>query len=443
MKQYWNNERALVYEGVTSTFYLILTQGPLLTAMALFFHLDVILLAVVSSFPLVFQVFQLITPWIIGRVKSRKRLLIAANSFRFVWIVVIAALIDNRRDPWMFVAVFAAAQAANAIAGNTWMSLVRDLVPEIHRSRFVGHRNAYISLVTVVLVFGYSWVIDTVPPPLNYIVVLSASLVGTLLSVLYLLPVDEKQAATPGKPARLGRIVKDRNFMKLCRAYFLWNGVIMISAPFFSYHQLTNLHLSLTLVSFSTVAMSLLSILFYRVWGRISDRMGNKSVLVFGILIVGTTPILWILMNDVTWPAAMVIDVLFASVGWAALNIAFIALPMEVSPDASPMYFALYFAAGGVGGVAGSLIGGISAEILSGLRFAFLGFHLYGIQLMFIGVGILRYLTILLFLRIETKRYVPPHTLVANVLSVVARRGPVRPYEATRLDIRKSIDAPG
>jgi len=148
-------------------------------------------------------------------------------------------------------------------------------------------------------------------------------------------------------------------------------------------------------------------------------------------------------MNDVTWPAAMVIDVLFASVGWAALNIAFIALPMEVSPDASPMYFALCFAAGGAGGVAGSLIGGISAEILSGLRFAFLGFHLYGIQLMFIGVGILRYLTILLFLRIETKRYVPPHTLVANVLSVVARRGPVRPYEATRLDIRKSIDAPG
>ncbi|TVR02247.1 MAG: MFS transporter, partial [Spirochaetaceae bacterium] len=120
-----NTERALIGEGVASTFYIILTQGPLFTAMAIFFGLDAVLIGITASFPLAFQLVQVFNPWLLARVRSRKRLLFAANSGRFLWIILIVAAIRGTHTPALFLVVFAVTQMTNAIAGNTWMSLVR------------------------------------------------------------------------------------------------------------------------------------------------------------------------------------------------------------------------------------------------------------------------------------------------------------------------------
>ncbi|TVQ39263.1 MAG: MFS transporter [Spirochaetaceae bacterium] len=424
------SEKALIYEGVASTFYIILTQGALFTAMALYFGLDAVMIGVTASFPLAFQVVQVVNPWLLRRVRSRKRLLIAANSARFVWIIVIASLVLRRQSAALFIVVFAIAQVANAVAGNTWMSLVRDVVARADQGGFVARRNAFISIITVFLVLGYSRIIDVVTPPWNWALVLLISLVGTVLSLRFIEPVEEPHYSPAVDRIGYRQVLHDANFMRLCGAYFVWNVVFLISAPFFAYHQIVNLGLSMTVIGVAAVSLSVLSVIFYRFWAFVSDRMGTKTILVAGIMVASCTPVLWLLMTDSMWPYTMVADVVLAAFAWAALNIAFIALPLEVSKDSSPGYYAVYFALGGLGGLLGSIIGGFGAAWLNGLSVRIAGETIYGIQFLFVSVGFLRLATLKLFSAVHAERYVPPHSMVINVLSVMARRPPLRPFES-------------
>jgi len=52
-------------------------------------------------------------------------------------------------------------------------------------------------------------------------------------------PLEEKRAKTTGSLNDLRLVTKDKNFMKLCMAYFAWNFVILIASPFFAIINLT------------------------------------------------------------------------------------------------------------------------------------------------------------------------------------------------------------
>lgn len=62
--------------------------------------------------------------------------------------------------------------------------------------------------------------------------------------------------------------------------------------------------------------------------------------------IVSITPAIWILMNERDWILAMILDAILSGVGWAAVNLAFVTLPLEAASSSSP--FAVFSALGGL-----------------------------------------------------------------------------------------------
>lgn len=430
-----DNEAALIREGVVSTWYIILTQGPLLTALSLFFGLDVFTLAVLTAVPLILQVFQLITPHLIDLLQNRKALLIGANGTRVVWIIVIVSLLLGHRDALLFSLIFCLSQAANAVAGNTWMSMVRDLVSDEHRSSFVAKRNAYISAATVLLMLGYSWVLERAPEPVGVILVITIGLAASAVGIVLLRPVRDVPWKRDRSRKPIATVLREPAFRALCLAFACWNGVVMLTAPFFPYHMLENLEIPLTVVGAHAVAVSLLSILFYAGWGIVAGRYGSKTILVAGMAVVSLTPGLWLFMNEDAWLVPLALDAIFAALGWAAVNTAFISLPLDVAEDASPSYFGLYFASGGVGGLVGSLVGGGIASLLSTWRFELFSVTLFGVQTLFLLGVILRLACIPLFARIATQRYTPPWEFAFNALASIARRSPLRVFESMRPEV--------
>ncbi|MFP4011978.1 MAG: MFS transporter [Spirochaetaceae bacterium] len=422
---------ALHWEGSLSATYLVLTQGPIFTALALYFGLDAVSIGVASSFPMAFQVFQLLTPRLLPLFRDRRRALFAFNAMRLVWIAAPIAVLQGRSAPTVFLLIFGISQAANALAGNTWLSMVRELVPESQRGRFMGIRSVFVSLVTILFVPVYSFILDTLPIDFGVGAVIGLSLFGSILSMAFLGPL--KTTAVHVAPReRLATALADPNFRRLCVAFFYWNAVVMLASPFFSYHQMRNLGLPITLVSLTTAGVGVLSLGFYKLWGAVSDNLGVKSITVTGVLIVGTTPILWIFMSPELWPVAIGVDMIMTALGWAALNIVLIALPLELSKVAPATQYALYFAAGGIGGLLGSIAGGFAAGALESLHITLGGQTVFGLQLLFVAGGLLRYTAIPLFLRVETARYLSPPAVAMNVLALIARRAPLRAFELLR-----------
>jgi len=82
-----------------------------------------------------------------------------------------------------------------------------------------------------------------------------------------------------------------------------------------------------------------------------------------------------------------------------------------------------------VGGLAGSVIGGILARNFSRLCIEPMGFKVQGLQILFLLGGILRLSSLLFLTRVRVKRHVPIRAYIFNALSVVARRSIIRPTE--------------
>lgn len=427
------NEKLLILEGIFANFYFILTQGVVFTSIAIYFGFNEILIGVTASFPMIFQLFQIITPAIIEKFKYRKKLLMFFNSFKLLWIIVLISILFGKTYAVILISVFAITQAFSSLAGNTWSSLVSDIIPQEKRGKYFGLRSTLISFSTLVIFYFYSYLIDNIPTPLNYVYVISITLIATFFGILALIPVDDPPVKTIGTLSELKEVFKEKNFMKLSFANMYWNFILLLTAPFFSYHQLKNLHIPLTYISYATIAMSLLSMLFYFVWGRLSDKLGNKTIMILGIFFVSLTPFFWILMNEQHWPYGLVFDAVISGIGWAAVNISLLILPMEAAKRISPMYFAVFGFFGGLGGLIGSFSGGYLASYFNKLDFYILNYHIFGLQVFFLIEGVLRLIAIPVFASVKTQKYVSPKFFVFSILNIIARRPTQRIYENAKL----------
>lgn len=429
------NELFLTLEGVFSSFYLVLTQTAIFTAIAIYFGLNEVWLGLAASFPMAFQVFQLFAPAVIEKIPSKKILLGFFNSGRFFWLVLLPFLFVQQRSPKLFIIIFALSQIFAAFAGNIWVSMISDMIPEERRGKYLGLRNFFVSLATLLIFYMFSVINDNVKIPFNFLLIITTAMLGSFVSLLTLIPLKERRSSKTGTVNDLKLVLADKNFMRLSKAYFAWNFVVLMAAPFFPYHQLHNLKLPMTYISYASIAASVLSMIFYTIWGKLSDEFGHKSVLIAGLSIVSITPAIWILMNEKDWILAMTLDAILSGVGWAAVNLAFITLPMETASSNSPMYFAVFSALGGLGGMIGSIVGGPIARFFNSFDFYAGGFHIYGLQIFFIIESVLRYSVIPLFAKISSRKYVSLPTLFTNVLSVLSGRHVVRIQEGNRSEV--------
>ncbi|MGC8820528.1 MAG: MFS transporter [Fervidobacterium sp.] len=429
------DELYLTLEGILSTFYLVLTQTVVFTAIALYFGLNEIALGLVSSFPMAFQMFQLFAPAVIEKAPSKKKLLIIFNSGRFLWIFLIPLLFTQHRKPELFMLIFALSQVFAAFAGNVWISIISDVIPPERRGKYLGLRNFFVSLATLLIFYMYSVIIDNVEKPYNYMLVIVITMLTTFVSLITLLPINDTTPKKTGSLNDLRIVLNDKNFIKLSKAYFIWNFAVLLSAPFFPYHQIHNLKLPMTYISYASITASLLSMIFYTLWGRLSDEFGHKSVLITGLSIVSITPAIWLLMNEKHWIFAMTLDAILSGVGWAAVNLAFITLPMEAASNNSPMYFAVFSALGGLGGMVGSIIGGPIARFFNSFDFYVKGYHVFGLQIFFVLESVLRFASIIFFVGIKTKKYVSPATIFTNIIAMLSGRHMVRIQEGNRQEV--------
>ena len=137
-----------------------------------------------------------------------------------------------------------------------------------------------------------------------------------------------------------------------------------ISASFFAYHMLTNLHTGFLVVAAHGVGVAVVRIVSARFWGHAVDRIGAGPVVVFCSFGIAAVPLTWFFVTpDRLWPIAL--DAIFAAFLWSGHNIAAFDLTIGLAPRASrPFYLAAFATAGGLGfGLASMLAGQLAALI--------------------------------------------------------------------------------
>ncbi|MEX0717863.1 MAG: MFS transporter [Planctomycetaceae bacterium] len=289
---------------------------------------------------------------------------------------------------WLIVAFLALSQAVQGIAYVSFVSWLADLVPEGRWGRFFAVRNiAYVvTLMIVSLAAGAmrDWWTEVLPPRSGLYAYAIAFSLGTALQIVSLVPMvrfpeialgrraprrasgqSPESEATSGRAASTSFALLWRNRSLRCLLIHNWwlaaaNG--LTQSAFFLF--LTGpLGVGLAMYSALLIVMRLTMVPTSWIAGIVSDRRGNRGLLMWSVLAASSGLLCWLAATPDQWWWVIAAHVLWGA--FAAANIAGRNLLLKLSPpDDTATSLALFRNVGGwIAGMSG-LAGGLWLDAL-------------------------------------------------------------------------------
>ena len=254
-----------------------------------------------------------------------------------------------------------------------------DIIPEDTRGRFFGRRSGIVGVVGMVANLLAGWFLDYVGAPFNFQAVLAVSVLFAILSALLLL--WHYDPSIPKEGIDLYQVIllpwQEANFrVFLCFAAILFFG-IFLSAALITVYFLEDLHLSFSQLALWSVIAAVTNLVSAELWGRLADRIGNKTVVIYGLLIMGLGfPVCWILA-DLSHIAFFWISAVIDAVAWGAAGPAIFNLSLSSAPKGNrASYIAMYSLVSGLAGFLAGALSGPLYEVLNQIEFAnWSGYH--------------------------------------------------------------------
>ncbi|HEY9846441.1 MAG TPA: MFS transporter, partial [Candidatus Caenarcaniphilales bacterium] len=159
---------------------------------------------------------------------------------------------------------------------------------------------------------------------------------------------------------------QDRNFLNFLLYFSFWTFAVNLSSPFFNIYLLDNLALDVQWVTLYNSLTAAANLLMLVVWGRLSDRIGNRPLLLWVGILVALTPLLWLGVGTNSTSVWLWLPLLhiFAGSTWAAIELCSSNIQMVIAPiSRHSSYFAIAAAVAGGSGALGTVVGGYLATV--------------------------------------------------------------------------------
>ncbi len=356
--------RLSILEGALAILFINWSTGVVVTGYALALGAGPLALALLGALPFLAQ---LMAPLALPLRGSRKALSVRLSlmaRLAFLPVVLLPYLPEAWRIPGLLL-LGGVSQVLSAPVGVLWLAWMADLVPGERRGRYFGLRNALLGLVGTMGNLLGGLCVDALPGLWGYQLVLLFGVLAGLASVrLLALQAEPPEGSKP--PLGLGGVRlawEDGVYRGYLLRVFLWYLAVMVGGPYVVPYFLGIGGLSMGQVGLWTVISALSGLLFGPFWGRAADRKGHRVVLWQSGLVGALMPFLWLAGSKAfPWPIwlAAVADAL----AWSGLNTALVNAALAQAPkETRNAYLALYWLSLGLGGILGSLLGGLAASL--------------------------------------------------------------------------------
>lgn len=396
---------ASTLDGVFATVFSNITGGVLLSNFLVQLNATPTQVGLLSSIPMLANLLQPIGALLGDRTRSRHWYCIWVYvPARLLWVFLALGILlstwqrlnSQALVTWTLV-ILLASNLVGALGSASWLSWMAALVPRRLRGRYFGIRNSAASLTNLLSVPLMGLIISAFPGGSlhGYGIVLLLGILAGIISLAFqslMLDVDPQvqdavgEAGEGGVQRRSGEgetgeigemggvplhhrlaafLLKDINFLLFLLYVCLWMFAVNLSAPFFNLYMLDNLAIDVRWVTLYNSLQAGANMLMLVLWGKLADRVGNRSILIAVGLVVAVTPLFWIGtgMNSLSvWVWLPLLHIL-AGVTWAAIDLCTNNLQLGVAPTLhQSSYFALVAAMAGVSGALGTTAGGFLAE---------------------------------------------------------------------------------
>jgi MFS family permease len=393
-----------IMEASSYNAFYIATQGFIFTTLALYFNASPLYISIMTSFPIIAQMFQIFTPKVNNMIGSRKKGMVV-NAFvsRSLFLVLPILIFLDVRSNNSLLLIILLFSFFGTFVGNTWTALMKEVVPFDLRGKYFGIRNIFSSIAGMVMLFLYTKLLElpNLKTGLLFVTILMSFF--AILSAFLLSKHEFPQNNGEEKflKINLAQPFKDKNFRNYLIFIFFWNFVIEFSKPYFSYFEVAILNVDYNYLAAMSILNSVVAILLYLVYGALADAFGSKNVLTLGIFLSTFSPLMYFLMTPSNYRSILFLNAIFSAFAWSAINLSIFNLLLELTKDPSENYIAANSLMGGMAAISASLIGGSVANVLKDTQINFLGDTYHGIQIIFIIGFVLRIISVTILSEVE------------------------------------------
>ncbi|MFX1256785.1 MAG: MFS transporter [Promethearchaeota archaeon] len=288
-------EKGLSYvtiDGYLSQIMVILTTGPFLIAFALILGASYFIIGLLAAIPPLCQIFRILAIQLVEKYRNRKIITVTCLIFYRIclFLITMIPIFFFLEFGLTFLIIFLIFQSIFAALGHTaWYSWIHDLIPTERLGTFFSRRMVLSTIISTIAsliaaLFIDFWRHQNNNVLLAYSITFFIGFIFGMLSIYFISRIPEPKIIITGENIKLYDLIstpfKDKNYRNLLIFLIFWNFAINLAVPFFVVYMLVRLQLNLFLVVSFIAINQIITIMFLRIWGRLSDVFSNKSVLV-------------------------------------------------------------------------------------------------------------------------------------------------------------------
>jgi MFS family permease len=283
--------KMVIGDGLAAEAMTTLTGGTFLVAMALLLGASNFEIGVLAALPTFTNIFQLLSIWLVGKFNNRRLVAVGCALLARIPLLVIGILtLTAAAKVGLLMSFLFFYYAFGSIAGPSWNSWMKDLVPEDQRGSYFARRTRLSQILNVCLSVVLALLLDLVKkyyPSAELttygILFLAGGVVG-VTGALVLSKSPEPRSFLSGTNffRLLRQPFSDRNFSRLLIFNACWTFSLNMATPFFTVYMIRSMGLPLSYIIGLNILGLLSSIFTIRTWGALTDRYSNKTIIAIG-----------------------------------------------------------------------------------------------------------------------------------------------------------------
>ncbi len=381
----------MIKQGVSVQVKTTLTESVFLVGFALLLQAPNTVIGVLAAIPSIAQLLQIPSIFLVEKFRNRRRLNFftqLGNRFGILFMALIPFIAIGEIGLVLLIGAMAIQSIFTAIGSPSWNSWLTDLVPSDLLGSFFSKRMALMGVMSIItsLVGGFFinwWLSTSDSSTINsqlsgYSIVFFVAFLFGMIAIYFTRTAPEPPMRFRQEKISYSKLLtepfQNKNYRNLMIFSVVWGLSTSFVGPFFTVYMLDIdiLGLEIGFVAGLVAMTQLTSVIFLRIWGQLSDRFSNKSILqvTLPIFVLGT--FLWTFSSvarvyGFLIPLIIAIHILsgFAAAG---VNLATNNIGIRLAPRGEA---ASYLAARG----SAIAIAGAIAPIIAGLLADFFGPH--------------------------------------------------------------------
>ena len=414
--------RRHILTGTMGTLYGVLTTGMFLVAFGNAIGVSIEqwgILTAICSFAIAFQ---LVSAYWGARVGYRRLiwyvLEISSRLIRGSGLLVALAFFlwwGSHWAPLAMISFLCVGSFFAAAATPVWYSWLADIIPEKVHGRFMGRRDMWISIGTIVVLIPCSYYLDVTPDDFIVPALAAVFCVGLVLGIIDMgmhRVIPEPPAARKSDGTFREQILAplaNRDFRFWLFFTIVWNFAMFLGGSLCTVYFLDNLGIRKNFLggAIALIAVPYIGTMITSLWsGALVDRIGVKRVLIASHFCWAILPAFWIVATPATALFWLTVSSALGGAGCSAAVNAANKYILRVPPRSQrAMYLAVTACLNNFSGGIASLIAGYFLAGLAGRHWMFLGKDWVPFELLFVISFVLRLASWSLLFRLKPPQF--------------------------------------